>query len=193
VAITSSFLGQLPARIAVVRAGLLSLPQFLVALFLFSNIKLFFSLVTSIYSNWISFDSPTPTPCLDLSETDIVEHLQLLSSASQCNILTTLHLQHSILYKSAAPSVSSAGITMDSDLEFSFRYPGDIPQENILVKPTFKSLPTDVQLQKKSNKKKKKKKAKVLNLIALCFSFCSSCHDTFLVVLILGKLTFFPN
>lgn len=151
-AISSSFLGQLPAQIAVVGASLLCLPQSLVALFLCLNINLFFFSSHKHLLSWVSFNFP---PRLDPSETDMVEHLQLLSPASQRNVLTSLHLQHSILYKSAAPSVASAGITMDSDLELSFRFPGDIPQENILVKPTFKSLPAAVPLQKKSNNKSK--------------------------------------
>lgn len=56
-AISSSFLGQLPAQIAVVGASL-CLPQFLAALFLCLNINLFFSPVTSIYS--VEFLSTSP-------------------------------------------------------------------------------------------------------------------------------------
>ena len=76
------------------------------------------------------------------SETDSFEHPWMLSLASQCSIITILHLHNTILHKSATPYVASCKeITIGLNLDLSQRFPGDIPQEKVLLKPTFKSLP----------------------------------------------------
>ena len=73
----------------------------------------------------------------------------MLSLASQCSIITILHLHNTILHKSATPYVASCKeITIGLNLDLSQRFPGDIPQEKVLLKPTFKSLPRATPLPK---------------------------------------------
>lgn len=75
----------------------------------------------------------------------------MLSSASRCIITTILHLHNTILQKSATPyAVPSREITMGFNLDLSQRFPGGVSQENIFLKPTFKSLPRPTPTSKRN-------------------------------------------
>lgn len=143
--ISSSLLDQQPAHIAVARAGL-CLPQFLVAFIMGFNIKLFyfFSRHKHFFPNWISFIylffcrpkwnwySWTPLDAI-FGFTVQCPHQPTSAPQHRAKICCSICCKHR----------DYNGFRFGPQ----FPIPGDIPQENILVKPTFKSLPTAAPLQ----------------------------------------------
>lgn len=181
-AISSSFLGQLPAQIAVVGASLLCLPQFLVALFLCLNINLFFSPVTSIYS--VEFLSTSPLAWtqvkliwLNTSSCYLQPHSAMCSPAYICSTASCTNLLLHLLQVQELQWIQIWNSVSDS-LETFHR------------KTYWWRQHLNLCLQLFHSKRNLITKVKALNLVALHFSFCSSCCDMFLLVLTLGKLTF---
>ena len=106
----------------------------------------------------------------------------MLSLASQCSIITILHLHNTILHKSATPYVASCKeITIGLNLDLSQRFPGDIPQEKVLFKPTFKSLPRATR----SSKDKYNENESTDPQIQLSYFFFSSFEEFVLFSLLL--------
>lgn len=121
----------------------------------------------------------------------------MLSLASQCSIITILHLYNTILHKSATPYVASCKeITMGLNLDFSQRFPGDIPQEKILLKPTFKSLPraTPSSKEKYNENESTDPQIQLPHFFRLWRSLsCPPCCDSFLLVLSFARWALFLN
>lgn len=121
----------------------------------------------------------------------------MLSSASECSIITILHLHNTILHKSATPYVASCKeITMGLNLDLSQRFPGDIPQEKLLLKPKFKSLPRTTPYSKE---KYNENESTGPQIQSPHFSFLLKslsqflCCDSFLLVLAVARWALFLN
>lgn len=82
---------------------------------------------------------------------------------------------------------------MGLNLDLSQRFPGNIPQEKILLKPTFKSLPTATPTSKRYNENEST--SPQIQLPHFFSSFeelsCSSCCDSFMLVLAVARWALF--
>ena len=120
----------------------------------------------------------------------------MLSLASQCSIITILHLHNTILHKSATPYVASCKeITIGLNLDLSQRFPGDIPQEKVLLKPTFKSLPRATPSSKDKYNENESTDPEIqlphFFFLLLRSLSCSSCCYSFLLVLAVARWALF--